>query len=221
MGDTKYKAPGSWHTITGVCGHGDLTDYTTLFYNNHRWTPIRESLKRGCMETKPNMDRSFVIQPFQHTSNGMKVIVIGAHFPHSRDFHRLTNALQSVMHGTSVSSVILIADTNQRNYSSTHIMEELKVPHASRSRSSHLLKSCCLSKPGFKFPYDRIITNTPGPAVTTTLLLDWFPLWAVGEPHKPILARISPDSPRLAGTAQETTTSTINSSRAPTSTPSA
>merc|ERR1712232_1312667 len=173
----------------------------------------------GCMSTHP-MDRSFIVQPFRNTENGEKVIVIGAHFPHGTDFYRLSDVIESVMKSTGVSSVILIADTNQKSYSSIDIMEKLKIPHAKSSRSTHLLKSCCLSKPGFKYPFDRIITNTPGTAVRTAMLLEWLPLWVVGELHKPILGTFTFHGSKSSVTAGAAETSTMNSSSAPTDTPS-
>jgi len=175
------------------------------------------------MSTNPK-DRPFIVQAFEHIGHGEHVIVIGAHFPHGTNFHRLSEAISSVKHKTGVSSVILIADTNQESYSSVRIMEELNIHNATSSKSTAWLKSCCLNtKGGFRFPYDRIITNTPATVVTTTMLLDWLPSWVVGEFHKPILGTFTYDGSRRSGTAGAgaTTTSTINSSRAPTNIPSA
>merc|ERR1712151_354720 len=102
-------------------------------------------------------------------------------------------------------------------------MGELNIPKATSSKSTDLLKSCCLNtKGGFQLPYDRIITNPPATVVTTTMLLDWLPSWVVGEFHKPILGTFTYDGSRRSRTAGAgpTTTATINSSRAPTNIPS-
>jgi len=217
--DSHYKAPASWKRITKKCGFSTRADYTTLFYNKDRWNPVEGTLRTGCMDTN---NRAFIVQQFEGIDNGEQAIVIGAHFPHGIKNSHLQDAISSVMQSTGICSVILIADTNyDTRYSSAHLMGKLKIPNARISRSTDLLHSCCLNS-HFKLKgYDRIVTNTPGTAVSTTMLFDWVPSWVQGEFHKPILGTFSYNGQRCSGTAEAAATWTINASRAPTNSASA
>jgi len=194
---TDFISPSGWENVSSTCGR----DMTTLFFDSTRWQKS-ESLKsgdKGCMVTN---DRAYVVQTFEHRTENLKIIVIGAHFPHREIGSALVGSLQAVAYATGVNSTLLVADTNINRpnawplcpeslcRSSVDIFKAIGVAQTQHIISTDLVKSCCLNPPyGFSFEFDRIITNF-GTSMTTELQDDPAPSWAVGAFHKALIGRL-------------------------------
>lgn len=186
--------PSGWKSVEQECG----IDRVDVVYNSARWqvSTTEGSFVGGCMDLH---DRSFIVQQF-NIKSGMEagstisqVIVVGAHYPHGRGRGRaaLRSALDSVVKATTVSSVILLADTNEFwSVSSESIMAELDASGGPVVASMRY-DTCCFNN-GFArgFAFDRIIANF-GHSMATSLLFDPLPPWArTGEFHKAVLAKL-------------------------------
>lgn len=193
-----YLLPEGFEKLEQVCG----VDSTALIYNKLRWRPSADVVggASGCMSRN---DRPFVVQQFDMVEADMgdrdgnsditvrKVVVVGAHYPHTRQRYYLRKALTEVVAATGVESVILLADTNEFRYvKSDHLLKDISCPGA-YATSSDLMRTCCFND-GFAFmhTYDRIVANF-GSITDTVMFLDDLPDWArTGEMHKPILATL-------------------------------
>jgi len=208
--DDHRRLPVRWKAMDHKCG----LDQTTLIYNSDRWRlpPEVSSGMMGCMAVK---DRPFIVQQFTEApawGGVRKVIVVGAHYPHTQDRTSLISALQSVVTFSGEHSVVLLADTNvNRGVPNTKILAEIKAP-AGSAISSALHATCCLNT-GFReeMAYDRIIANF-GFSMTSSIFLDPPPAWAQGEFHKPIKATLV--DMRAMKTSTTTTTRTTHTSTA-------
>lgn len=196
--------PSGWEAISQTCG----LDITTLLFNASRWQKVAVpgAGARGCMITS---DRSYVVQAFDHSSENLRIVVVGAHFPHGQLGSALTPSIKHVAAASGSSKTLLIADTNILKpeatcpagnlcESSTQIFEALAVPGASAAVSTDLLKTCCLNDPGFSFTFDRIIANF-GTSMATQLHDDPAPSWAIGAFHKAISGRLHVSLPQSSG----------------------
>jgi len=190
--------PEGWENITSACRR----DVTVLFFNAARWrrASIAGAGERGCMVPD---DRPYVVQLFEHRTEDLKLVVVGAHFPHRQLGSALGEAIQRVVNSTGVDATLLIADTNINRpsawplcpaslcASSADLMKALGVARAAEVLATDLLKTCCLNPPyGFAFEFDRVIANF-GTAMTTELHDDPAPGWAVGAFHKGVTARLT------------------------------
>jgi len=150
-------------------------------------------------------DRAYVVQSFQHRTENMRLIVVGAHFPHGTLGNKLGDSIRSVVNATGEDQILMIADTNinspdhiwclgdiHHHYckSSKDISKALELPHSDKTVSTELLKTCCRNPPfGYAFEFDRVIANF-GTAMTTELHDDPSPTWATGAFHKGISGRL-------------------------------
>lgn len=187
--------PSAWKSLQAECG----PDRVALLYNQQRWRPSRTdgTLQVGCMDYR---DRPFIVQAFEALppSNGSsagsrrprlpRVIVIGAHFPHSdgpgtmlegSQVEGLRDALASVIAKAGTTKVVLVADTNEHfTTSSLAISQYLAFP-AGPVLSTSLEQTCCFDN-GFpkRDPFDRIIANFGHSMETDVLIEEPLPLWA-------------------------------------------
>jgi len=160
-------------------------------------------------------DRPFIVQLFTEApawGGSHKVIIIAAHYPHTRDRTSLISALASVATFSGETSTVLIADTNVNSgVSSASLFMELQAPMGSL-QSSKLMPTCCLNS-GFRdeMAYDRIIANF-GSSMSTSMPLDSAPAWAQGEFHLPVRAKlVVPGMAKSSTTTTTMSTSTITS----------
>eukprot|EP00746_Dinoflagellata_sp_MGD_P067458 gnl/MRDRNA2_/MRDRNA2_27847_c0_seq1.p1 gnl/MRDRNA2_/MRDRNA2_27847_c0~~gnl/MRDRNA2_/MRDRNA2_27847_c0_seq1.p1 ORF type:complete len:287 (-),score=37.00 gnl/MRDRNA2_/MRDRNA2_27847_c0_seq1:100-960(-) len=189
--------PTGWANISSACGR----DLTTLFFDSTRWKVADgpKSGEKGCMVDN---DRSYVVQMFEHRVENLKVVVIGAHFPHQKIGTTLPESIQTVVKATGVDSTLLIADTNINQpgrwphcpsklcKSNAEVLKAIGVTNADVPVATELKNTCCLNPPyGFSFAFDRIIANF-GVNMTTLLHDDPTPTWAVGAFHKGITGRL-------------------------------
>lgn len=189
--------PSGFDSISSACGR----DLTTLFFNASRWKAMASpaSRQKGCMVAE---DRPYVVQAFEHLSDNLRVLVVGAHFPHRDLGTALSDSIRAVGNATGIDSVLLIADTNVNRphawplcpaslcRSNVDLLRALKVPRADGTLGTDLLKTCCRNPPyGFAFEFDRIIANF-GSAMSTELYDDPAPNWTVGAFHKGIIGRL-------------------------------
>jgi len=194
-----FSLPADWQNLSHSCSR----DVTTLFFNSARWRlpEVETAGETGCMVTE---DRPYVVQMFEHLKENLRVIVVGAHFPHGTIGTTMGESIRAVANATGVDAVVLIADTNinsphhmwclgdiQHNHckSSTDIFKTIGVPHADKSITTALLKTCCRNPPfGYAFEFDRVIANF-GTSMATQLHDDPAPTWAAGKFHKGISGR--------------------------------
>lgn len=192
-----FAAPTGWANISYTCGR----DMTTLFFDSTRWK-MSEGAALGAKGCMVKDDRAYVVQVFEHLTESLKVVVIGAHFPHRTLGTTLSASLRGVVNASGVESTLLIADTNINRpgafpvcprslcSSSVEIFQGLDIVRADQAVSTVLEKTCCLNPPyGFAFEFDRIIANF-GTSMTTELHDDPTPSWAVGAFHKSITGRL-------------------------------
>mmetsp|Transcript_70759 Transcript_70759/g.199825 ORF Transcript_70759/g.199825 Transcript_70759/m.199825 type:complete len:344 (-) Transcript_70759:142-1173(-) len=182
-----YEAPEPWVIMRQKCG----LDISMLIYHSGRWRPAGEQAAgaSGCMKTPD--DRSFIVQQFEQTGGDQKLVVAGAHYPHSGDKDRtaLKDGLASVRAATGVEQVILMADTNEDASTSNEvIMQDIGVS-TDAVTGTKLENTCCFDI-GYVRPFDRIIANFEANLSTLVLLEPWFPEWAkTGQLHKPMVAK--------------------------------
>ncbi|CAE8605934.1 unnamed protein product, partial [Polarella glacialis] len=156
-----------------------------LIYAARLWRPSGNpaASAKGCMRAN---DRAFNVQAFhsvgQSTLPGF--VVVGAHYPHDIHVPILKDAIAKVRKATGYERVLFIADTNQEQGTSIDVAEALEIPGASNAQTSPMYESCCYkTKDGFKWDFDRIITNF-GKITTSTLMDDPVPSWAAISLHK-------------------------------------
>jgi len=215
LNDDRSRLPARWKAMHHMCG----IDRTTLIYNADRWSvpSLRASGRTGCMAHK---DRPFIVQQFTEAAawgGERKVVVVGAHYPHTKERKALASALRAVVHATGEQSVVFLADTNEANITSNEqVFLDIEAPDGTL-RSSELQNTCCLNNDfRYEMTYDRIIANF-GVDIVTTVLFDDPPRWAQGEFHKPIRSTLverhtkTSTTTTTTRTQSSTTTTTVSS----------
>lgn len=205
--DGHIRAPDSFSAVRTWCPlrrsfykGGD----TMLVYRNTRWKRIEGIYaKRGCASPSEN-HRPYTVQAFEHVTNGMKVIVAAAHFPHSRAYYIdtdkmrvLRQAIKRMLWKVGTGNVILLADTNMAPWkTSRSIMRDLHLGFKS-THSTQLFNSCCYSMRGARRSFtlagfDRIISNfgtymnTVKPLEKTAIMK-----WGARNMHLPVMGSIA------------------------------
>ncbi|CAK0834750.1 unnamed protein product, partial [Prorocentrum cordatum] len=172
--------------LTYSCG----SRCTSLVFQASRWKASdgHGAFASGCMD---HHDRPFIVQQFDDISasgGGRRIIVVAAHYPHSKDRRKLRDALASVAEATGVQGTILIADTNEDfSVSNDKVMRDINAP-GNLWVSTDLHNTCCWNNGVNSFAqgntYDRIIANFGRMASTTVLPL---PVWGrTGEFHRAV-----------------------------------
>lgn len=233
LNDEKFLESGldadSWAQFTHICGgsrgYGVWPfDSATILYNKREWDVVNTGGSPhapigGCMEKVQGSSednsvnpiglsvvgnyRAFIMQAFKRRSDGMQIIVIVSHHPHTLHYADeilgLKRALQEVQQHTGVTKVVLVADTNW-NYprlpflgrSSESITHDI-YPNASGVVSTVLQKTCCAWH--FFAAYDRIIAaGFPGamdPIKTMLPFGNETPMWMALNMHKPITGTLT------------------------------
>lgn len=187
--------PSAWRSLQAECG----PDRVALLYNQRRWRPSSTdgTLQVGCMDYR---DRPFIVQAFEAVplSNGSgagsrrprlpRVIVIGAHFPHSdgpgtmlegSQVQGLRDALASVIVKAETTKVVLVADTNEHYTTSSLAISQYLAFPTGPVLSTSLEQTCCFDN-GFpkRDTFDRIIANFGHSMETDVLIEEPLPLWA-------------------------------------------
>jgi len=186
LGIADGDLPAGWRAIRRKCG----VDVIELMYFSHRWQVSDDdsAFASGCMDRN---DRPFIVQQFNDVSasgGGRRIIVVAAHYPHSKERGQLRDALASVAEATGVQATILIADTNEDfSVSNDKVMRDINAPGQLRV-STDLHNTCCWNNGVNSFAhgntYDRIIANF-GRMVSTTVLP--LPVWGrTGEFHRAV-----------------------------------
>jgi len=194
-----YSPPPGWGMIGLECGR----DMATFLYNSRRWRLVAAegAASKGCMARN---DRPHLVQAFEHLSGNFRLVAVGAHFPHLWQYpagvRTLRSAIRSVTAAVGAEHLLLIADTNLNatnrgglNGSSDSLFRSLGVPELGPVMSTDLIRSCCLDD-GFHFTFDRVIANF-GSEMSTRLLFDPTPEWAVGEFHKAVVGSLTLSPP--------------------------
>jgi len=196
----KYTPPLGWAAVAKFesCGR----DWDTLFFNTARWR--RLSKLSGCVA--PADSRSFAAGVFQSTSDPALVLtVVGAHYPQtlnasSHAYEDAVGNLSASIANLYTPRAVLLADTNTEgpaaaaaneshhgvNKTNAQILSDIglwpKGATQPEPPSSTLFKGCCLGD-NFSWQGDRIIANF-GTVLSSKVLFDPAPEWAVGEFHK-------------------------------------
>lgn len=181
--DLSWVPPAGWKRIEQACPR----DNVTLIYNTLRWTipTSLHSSQYGCMQQK---DRAFVTQHFVSKVGLDPILVVGAHYPHGKSPEELKAAISTVVKQTAVSSVVVLADTNDASGApaSTLLLHLGLVG----TLGSPPARTCCYDN-GFRNSFDRVFANF-GSSIQSSVLFDQVPSWAhVTEFHKAVLAKIT------------------------------
>jgi len=171
----KYYPPAGWGRIHTACPEAPKVnrfgahDDTMLLYNKAKWTPIG-SADQGCL-TPSHDARPFVAQAFRNNHNGWHIVVLGVHFPHPGQYvnkwygeERLRDAVASVLKRGGTDKVVLMADTNADEKTSTKkVLQGLNVPYWWKDTvSTRFENTCCLRASSGTYTlkgYDRIAAN--------------------------------------------------------------
>jgi len=191
LDDAAYTPPSGFKLVTQTC---NKEENAVLIYDARLWRPSKQAAARasGCMRVK---DRAFNVQAFhaigQSTLPGF--VVVGAHYPHDIHVPILKDAIAKVRKASGYERVLFIADTNQEQGTSIDVAVALEIPGAQTAQSSPMYESCCYkTKGGFKWDFDRIITNF-GKITESTLMDDPVPSWAASHFHKGVHVTVQMD----------------------------
>ena len=184
--DDTYNPPAGFGMLKATCNE---KENALLIYDKSKWRASTQGGARvsGCIRRR---DRAFNVQMFESV-NGFplsRVVVVGAHYPHSINVPRLRDSLASVVHSTGVEQTIFIGDTNQEQGDSHDVARALNMKNAHAIQSSPLFVSCCHKvNAGFVWKFDRIITNFGRVTDAGVFEVPW---WAAPSMHKAVHAKI-------------------------------
>mmetsp|Transcript_95525 Transcript_95525/g.297392 ORF Transcript_95525/g.297392 Transcript_95525/m.297392 type:complete len:249 (-) Transcript_95525:273-1019(-) len=108
--DDSYSPPPGYAMTRATCNDKERS---TLLYHAGRWAPA--FTRRGCMRHK---DRAFVVQVFTSrnpASPVRRVVVVGAHYPHSANVPALQGAVSAAIGATGERRVIFMATRTRRS----------------------------------------------------------------------------------------------------------
>jgi len=132
--------------------------------------------------------RSFVVRSFDSRRLGLRLVAVGAHFPHTYEWDRLASAIAAEMASAGTSNVLFMADTNT-NRGHGDVLSTLGVNGDALGTDRH--RTCCNTAGGwgYVFYFDRVVANF-GTAMSTNLVFSPVPDWANqpdNEFHKGII----------------------------------
>ncbi|CAE8667822.1 unnamed protein product, partial [Polarella glacialis] len=191
LDDKTYAPPSGFKLITQTCND---KENAVLIYAARLWRPPGNPAAHvsGCMRAN---DRAFNVQAFHSTGQSTLpgFVVVGAQYPHDIHVPILKDAIAQVRKATGYGRVLFIADTNQEQGTSIDVAEALEISGASTAQTSPMYESCCFKTAGgFKWDFDRIITNF-GKITESSLMDEPLPSWAAISLHKGVHVTIQVD----------------------------
>ena len=212
-----YIPPNGWTILKSQkCGTPPYKpDWDTLIYNDQKWKPLDDgklSYDEMCMINGTEyIARSFVVHGFVRISDGLSVVIAGAHYSHDHTGNgkdidiqgqeiSFIKTIHEVMRNINTTNFILIADTNEDSWTAKDNLKFLKIYNNVSdivNGSPRRFYSCCQDD-GYSYREDKIIADF-GNEMRSEMLYDGIsaknmPVWLISTPHsishKPILATL-------------------------------